>query len=759
MGRTESVIKPADSFAESEYLKRKGQITACVNDQRMPLESLRNGNHEGMTADYLTALGDTLKVQIAVRGYNSWSGALSGLSSKECDVITLALDTGTKQQGLYFTSPFIIQKLALATDRSAGFFDDLHDLSKSKAGFVTGYIDVDTLRRKYPAIEFIGFTTIDAALDAVADGTLFGVVDYLPTINHALHQRADQSLKVSGNFPKDTVGLSIAVAGEEPVLATAIDKAIRAIPDALRTNIHRKWVAVSIEKETDYTLLFQTAAAAMVLLMILLARFAEVRRHRIEIQQKNRTLREINSQLEVQNDSALHMAYHDQLTGLPNRTKLMQDLDHSIKLCRRMSTSLAVLFLDLDRFKPVNDTLGHEVGDKLLKEVARVIRTALRETDMLCRIGGDEFVVVLEPVSDGYSPSIVAQRIVDAVGQTFFIDEHSINIGTSIGIAVVPDDSDDLNHIIKYADSAMYNAKKSGRNGYAYYREDMSKMVARRTLIETALRSSLKDQEFSLAFQPIVDLERRKVVKVEALIRWNHPEFGFVPPDEFIPIAEKAGLIVDIGEWVLRSACETMQRFVANGAAINAIAVNVSSVEFLKGDITARFQSVLKEYEVKPEQIEIEITEGYMVDQAYGAETELHKLRDLGHSISVDDFGTGYSSLSYMKRLPLNEIKIDRSFVSDIPYDQNDVAISQAIISLSQNLGYKVVAEGVETKEQMEYLIDKGCNYAQGYYFSKPVSADELVAVIDSINEKLLIKTHWTARFKVLRVQGGDSWN
>ena len=262
----------------------------------------------------------------------------------------------------------------------------------------------------------------------------------------------------------------------------------------------------------------------------------------------------------------------------------------------------------------------------------------------------------------------------------------------------------------------------------------------------------LEEQEFSLVFQPIVDLDQRKVVKAEALIRWNHAELGRVTPEEFIPIAEEFGLIVDIGEWVLRKACETMQMFVAAGSEIEAIAVNVSSVEFLRGDISARFHDVLKEYDVCPEQIEIEITERYMFDQAEGAETELRKLRDLGHAICVDDFGTGYSSLSYMKRLPLNIIKIDRSFINDLPHDQNDMAISQAIISLSRSLGYEVVAEGVETQEQMDYLIQNSCKFAQGYFFSKPVSADDFASQVEAINERLKIASGWTARLRAIRI-------
>ncbi|MGI9272604.1 MAG: EAL domain-containing protein [Woeseiaceae bacterium] len=750
--KTFLTTKAEFSAEETQFLKNTGQITACLNTNRMPLESMRNDHHEGMTSDYLSTLGDTLKVTVGVQGYDTWQEIQAGLMSGRCDIATLALDAKDQPTNLLFSKPYILERLALATDIGEGYFEDLNDLLNARVGFVDGYIDVDELRSTHPQIEFVGFARIRDALDAVLDEEVFGVVDYVATINQAISRDYKQKLKISGDFADDSSGFSIAMREDSPLLLTAVDKVVQSMPNSLRLNIHRKWVAVSIEKETDYALFYQTTAVAAVLLFVLFLRFAEVRKHREEMRDKNTKLKDINSQLEQQTDSAMHLAHHDQLTGLPNRAKLLEDLDHSIKLCSRTATKLAVLFLDLDRFKHVNDSLGHDVGDMLLKEVAKRLRSLLRDTDTLCRLGGDEFVVVLEPVSDAYSPCIVAQRIVDDLEQTFRIGKHSIDIGTSIGIAVCPDDSDDLNTIIKYADSAMYSAKEDGRNGYKYYHEELSNQATRRIEIQTALRRSLKKQDFSLVFQPIVDLERRKVVKAEALIRWSHTELGNVRPDEFIPIAEEFGLIVDIGEWVLRSACESMQTFMRNGADIESIAVNVSSVEFLRGDIVARFRNVLEEYDVRPEQIEIEITERYMFDQAEGAETELQKLRDLGHRICVDDFGTGYSSLSYMKRLPLNVIKIDNSFIRNVPHDKNDLEISQAIISLSHSLGYEVVAEGVETQEQMDYLIEKSCNYAQGYYFSEPVPADVFVERTDEVNEELKMGLGWTRRLRTIRL-------
>ncbi|MEM7082257.1 MAG: EAL domain-containing protein [Pseudomonadota bacterium] len=736
--------------AESTFLKRNAVFTACVNTQRMPLESSRNNVADGMASDYLAALGATLNVNFSVRGYESWRNIETAIQRGECDLATLGRINRTANT-LAFSPAHITEKLALATHSRSGFVDDLRSLPDGKVGYVNGYVDLGLLENRSPNVEFVAYDSLQAALNDVVDNELYGVIDLMSAVNYAIHRRADSALRISGIFLDDNVRFGVASAGNRPLLSSTINKAISAMPPALATNVHQKWVAVTIEKETDYTLLWQSMLVAGVILLVVLSRVIELRRHREEINQKNQTLHEINAKLEAQHDSALHMAYHDQLTGLPNRAKLMQDLDYAMKVRRRENQQLAVLFIDLDRFKPVNDTLGHAVGDKLLKLVARKLSGLLRETDHLCRLGGDEFVVILPNVANSYNPSLVAQRIIDLLSATMIVDEHVVNIGCSVGIAMVPDDSDDLHSVIKCADSAMYTAKQNGRNGYAFYREDLSNKMARRTQIENALRKSIDDQDFSLVFQPIVDLERQEVVKAEALIRWNHQTLGLVPPDEFIPIAEEVGLIVKIGDWVLRKACETMQQFIFDGVDIHAIAVNVSSVEFVKSDVPARFHDVLQHYGVKPEQIEIEMTERYMLEPSQGAENELQQLRDMGHTLCVDDFGTGYSSLSYMKQLPLNVVKIDRSFISDLPHDQNDSAISQAIISLSHNLGYKVVAEGVETREQLDFLVDKCCNYAQGYFLSKPVRAIEFAQAMRDIRDRLEQKDNWTQTLKVLR--------
>lgn len=421
------------------------------------------------------------------------------------------------------------------------------------------------------------------------------------------------------------------------------------------------------------------------------------------------------------------LAHHDPLTNLPNRQLLNDRLEHALQRAQREDQQVAVFFLDLDRFKNINDSLGHPVGDTVLKSVAERITTLVRKEDTVARLGGDEFIVLIEEVNEALDVAQLAQKIMQAFSVPFTVKDHELHLTVSIGISLYPQDGEDGNTLIRNADAAMYRAKEEGRNDYQFYTTAMTAAVFERLTLETALRRALARNEFVLYYQPQYSLKTGKLIGVEALIRWQHPDMGLITPARFIPLAEECGLIEPIGEWVLRNACLQMQQWLDAGLIFQRIAVNVSGLQFQRHDLAATISQALNESRLQPNCLELEITEGYIMQKAELAIKVLDKIKQLGVSISVDDFGTGYSSLSYLKRLPLDKLKIDKSFVRDIPGDPNDEAITRAIVALGQTLQLSVIAEGIETEAQLLFLKAIGCDEGQGYYYGDPLPADEFV--------------------------------
>jgi diguanylate cyclase (GGDEF)-like protein len=435
------------------------------------------------------------------------------------------------------------------------------------------------------------------------------------------------------------------------------------------------------------------------------------------------------------------LALYDTLTGLPNRHLFKEQLSHAVARAKRTGEVLIMLSLDLDRFKRVNDTLGHEGGDLLLKEASARLSKALRPTDYvtrddaesindsIARPGGDEFTALLA-VRQAQDGAKVAGRILDALSRPFTLGENEIVVSASIGIAVYPLDGGDAESLLKNADAAMYYAKEQGKNNYQYYNQSMNLSAVERLTLEAKLHRALERSEFSLYYQPKVEVATGAIVGVEALIRWRHPELGLVSPAEFIPLAEETGLIIPIGEWVLATACSEIRGWLQDGLPAVPIAVNFSAKQFLQQDICATVTRVLRDYDVPAHFLEIEITESTAMHQAQATSATLRNLKALGVAVAIDDFGTGYSSLSYLKRFPIDSLKIDRSFVTGLPGDPDDAPIAQAIITMAHALRLKVVAEGVETEAQREFLAANGCDQMQGYYFSRPVPADECTRFI-----------------------------
>ena len=429
-----------------------------------------------------------------------------------------------------------------------------------------------------------------------------------------------------------------------------------------------------------------------------------------------------------------HIAHHDVLTGLFNRFSLKGHLDQALAASRRDGSRVALLFIDLDRFKVINDTLGHHVGDELLIEVAHRLQETVRDSDVVARLGGDEFVIMLTGIDHSSAIALVAEKLVFNVGRSYQIGGLDLYTSPSIGIAIYPTDGVDGETLMKNADAAMYHAKMAGRNNFQFFDQKMNDAAIDRLKIEHSLRLALANDEFCLHYQPVIDLASGRVCSVEALVRWQHPEKGLLMPGRFIGIAEETGLIQPIGEWVLWAACRQLAAFREAGLGNLRMAINISAIQMRNGNLPMLVRGIMEAFELKAENLMFEITESAAMEQPTETVRILDLLHDMGISIAIDDFGTGYSSLSYLHMFPINHLKLDRSFVSEIGDDTDGSVICGATIGLAHSLGQKVVAEGIETDEQLSYLKRSGCDMGQGYLFSRPLPADQLIAFIRQHN-------------------------
>lgn len=438
-----------------------------------------------------------------------------------------------------------------------------------------------------------------------------------------------------------------------------------------------------------------------------------------------------NELLKKQNEEISELATTDALTGLPNRHVFDDRIKQALERGKRFTRFFSTLFIDLDRFKTINDTLGHHIGDLLLQQVAQRLLTCVRKCDTVARMGGDEFMILADELRNAKDAIKVAQKVLDKLARPFILEEHELMITASIGISTYPADGQDLVSLVKNADTAMYRAKEIGRNNFQLYCSLMTDKAMKKMAIESRLHRALERKELSLHYQPKVDLRSSKLIGFEALIRWYNPDIGQISPAEFIPLAEETGLILPIGNWVLHTACQQIKDWQEQGYDPVPVAVNISARQIQQPNFVEGIAKVLHETSVSPRLLELELTEGIVMHQAELTVNLLHQLKDMKIMLSIDDFGTGYSSLSYLKRFPIDTLKIDQSFIRDIDIDPDNAAITKAIIAMSHSLKLNVIAEGVETKKQMIFLMQEQCNQAQGYLFGKPSVAEEAAHLLE----------------------------
>lgn len=524
----------------------------------------------------------------------------------------------------------------------------------------------------------------------------------------------------------------------DPAVLAALDRhlaQLKADPRSAYYESLRHWLEAAPNGRTPRWLLWTLAGIASVLVLaVMFAAFLrrQVRRQTGELQRRAELLHAEIREREAAQQHLKKIAYTDSLTGLSNREGFNATLERVLDDIKGTPARLALLFIDVDRLKNVNDSLGHGAGDQLLKEVAGRLQSVLRSHDYLSRFGGDEFVVIVGDIEKNTDAELVATRLLHSLAEPFHVGPTQIYSTASIGIALYPDDADAGDTLLKHADTAMYQAKALGGNRYLFYRAEQTARVVERLTLDTRLRQALDRNEFVLHYQPIVDLRRRTLVGVEALVRWNDPERGLVMPNAFIPVAEDTGLIVPLGEWVLRTGCAQLKAWQDQGRATGMrLAVNVSTRQFDGQRLVRSVEQALGHTGLAAGCLELEITENVMLVMNEDVRASLDVLRKIGVQLSLDDFGTGYSSLSYLRQLPFHALKIDRSFVSRIPGEANDIQMVTTILALAKGLGMETVAEGIETRAQFDFLGQHGCEYGQGYWISQPVTAETLAQLLD----------------------------
>ncbi len=436
--------------------------------------------------------------------------------------------------------------------------------------------------------------------------------------------------------------------------------------------------------------------------------------------------------LEEQTLKLNHQANHDTLTSLPNRMLFHDRLSQIIKSSSRNKEKFALLFLDLDQFKKINDTLGHHFGDDVLIEAALRLKSIIREEDTLARLGGDEFTIILKDVKGIQSASIVAQKIISIIKEPIYTRGQTLSISSSIGISMFPDDATSEENLIKFADTAMYKAKDEGRDNFQFYSSDMTTQAFERVVMESSLRIAIKEEQFVVYFQPQYNAITNIITGMEALVRWQHPQIGLVPPGKFIPIAEETGLIIEIDRLVMKQAMKQFSRWYNKGYNPGMLSLNLAMKQLNEPDFISTLLDTMKSLNFQASWLELEVTEGQVMKNPIAAIKKLQEISDMGIDLAIDDFGTGYSSLAYLKKLPLNKLKIDRGFVKDIPDDEDDIAITKAIIALGSSLNLKLIAEGVETQSQRDFLVEHGCENIQGYFYARPMPAEEIEELLIS---------------------------
>jgi diguanylate cyclase (GGDEF)-like protein len=711
---------------DKQWLAQHPIIRLGIDRAFPPFGSITSDNeYIGFSADFMRMIEYRLKIKFDIAKDAPWGKTMEMAEAGELDMISALVNTEARQQFLEFTEPYAHNPTIIINDGlNKGHLRSLKNLKGKQVAIEKGSYAAAELSRKYPEISLILVKNTKNALSLVSSGLADAYVGNAVTASYLIKKYHYNNLSFSGQTEYSS-DHSIGIVKSNVILAGIMKKALASISEEDRGAISNHWFGMEIHTHISMNKLISIGSALIGTLLLLLAWAIFLRKTRNQLKRSQQLLKK--------------EAEEDHLTGLDNRRKFYQMLETEIENSKATNKSFALFYLDLDRFKEINDSLGHAIGDLLLVEVSKRIQSCVEDSSKIARLGGDEFMIILSGVPDKKLIERTARCIKGSLNMPFDINDHEIVISTSTGITCYPDDATTVGQLINNGDQAMYHSKKSGRNCFSYFNHTMKQATELKNRTMSELRLAVQEEQFVLHYQPIIDFSSNKICKAEALIRWNHPDRGVISPDEFIPLAEEAGLINEIGVWTFKEAVSETVKIQSILDNEFQMSINTSPLQYCKNGMDiANWYSYLRSYGLSGKNLVMEITEGILMEPSATVMSNLFQLRDLGIQIAIDDFGTGYSSLSYLKKFDIDFLKIDQSFVRSLTIDSDEMALVQAMIIMAHKLGCKVIAEGIETKSQRDILINAGCDYGQGYYYSKPIAANEFEHLIrqwDNNNE------------------------
>lgn len=713
---------------EKDWLQQNPVIKLGIDRAFPPFGSItEDREYVGFSADIMRMIEYRLGFKFDIKIDAPWNETMKMAKTGEIDMISALVSSKQRQKFLNFSSPYIKNPTIIINNAEInGYIGSLKNLNGRKVAIERGSYSAGILSLKHPQIELIQVENTSLALSLVAIGKADAYVGNGVTASYLIRQLGYNNLSYSGQTEYNSAH-SIGVIKKNKVLANIIHKALSSISKAEIEMIANYWFGLNTHSIINQnTVIFM--GLGLLFLLALLAIW-------------NLGLRSTKNKLNISQEIIKKQSGLDSLTGLGNRRQFYEYLDSAINKSKDEFNHFSLIFIDLDLFKEVNDNLGHAIGDLLLIEASKRLMNCIQDNlGCVARIGGDEFMIILPRISDKTSIEGLVDCFQSELNNTYDIEGNAINITASIGITRYPKDAQKAEQLVINADQAMYASKKKGRNCHSYFDQEMFEQAQDKSHLSRDLRIAITEKQFTLHYQPIIDLADNSISKAEALIRWNHPKRGLVSPAEFIPLAEEAGIIKEIGDWTFKKAINHTANIQARLNTTFQMTVNTSPLQYRKNgmDIPAWF-NYLYSRGLTGENLIVEITEGVLMEARESVSKRLFQLRDLNVSVAIDDFGTGYSSLSYLRKFDIDFLKIDRSFVQNLTVDSDDNILIQAIIVMAHQLGIKVVAEGVETKAQRDILVKAGCDYGQGFYFSKPIDELEFLDLLDNWSEPELL--------------------